>query len=105
MGRLSASLAGGSSVGFLRGLKYVNLSKVATHDIENMRLIFGSLEYLVRVLSRCDIYERLYARKELQATKLLDTSLVNLYVSILRYLCCARKELSHRTLGRMSCFE
>lgn len=81
------------------------LPKVATADVEDLRLIFESLEYLVRVLCRCDIYEKLYFEQELEAAKLLNDSLVDLYVSILEYLCCARRKLSDHTACKRPCFE
>lgn len=60
-------------------------------------MIFSSLEGLVRILFRCDIYEQLYTKRKPQASKQLDTSLVKLYVAVLNYLCSAKRLLS---LGR-----
>lgn len=63
-------------------------------------MIFESLEYLVRVLSRCDIYEKLYSQGGLEAANSLNDSLLGLYVSALEYLCYARRHLSHNTAGK-----
>lgn len=68
--------------------------------MENVNTIFGSLEGLVRILFRCDIYEKLYGTRNLHATAQLNTSIVKLYVAILKYLCCARREL-RRPIGGM----
>lgn len=65
-------------------------------------MIFDSLEGLVRILFRCDIYERLYTKRKLQATEQLNTSLVKLYVAVLKYLCSARRQLSLTTAGERS---
>lgn len=73
--------------------------KVATADMENVKTIFGSLEVLVRILFRCDIYEKLYGSRKLDATIQLNTSIVQLYVAILKYLCSAKRELSRPTGG------
>lgn len=70
------------------------LFKVATADMENVRTIFDSLDGLVRILFRCDIYEKLYTKGTLQTTTQLSNSLVKLYVAILNYLCSARRQLS-----------
>lgn len=67
--------------------------------MENVRTIFDSLEGLVRILFRCDIYEKLYAKSKLQSTQQLNTSLVNLYVAVLEYLCSARRQISLTTSG------
>lgn len=69
--------------------------------MNNVQMIFGSLESLVRILYRCDIFEKLYAERELQATEQLKSSLVNLYVAVLEYLCCARRDISLKTPLRM----
>lgn len=76
------------------------LTKVATADMENVRMIFESLEVLVRILFRCDIYEKLYGSRKLQATTQLNTSIVQLYIAILKYLCSATRELNLPTGGK-----
>lgn len=63
-------------------------------------MIFGSLEVLVRILFRCDIYEKLYGSRKLQATRQLNASLVKLYIAILKFLCSARRELSLSATGK-----
>lgn len=63
-------------------------------------MIFESLEILVRILFCCDIYEKLYGSRKLRATAQLNTSIVQLYVAILKYLCSARRELSLPTGGK-----
>jgi hypothetical protein len=74
-------------------------------DIENLQMIFQSLEYLVTVLAHCDVYEKLYCEDETfprsQAENRLSTSLVKLYVSVLKYLCHAKRELGRETTGKM----
>lgn len=77
------------------------MSKVATADMENVRMIFESLDCLVRILYRCDIYEKLYTGRGLQATKQLNSTLVNLYVAVLEYLCYARRDISKNTTGNL----
>lgn len=62
-------------------------------------MIFSSLEVLVRILFRCDIYEKLYTDENLQAAKQLNTSLVTLYVAVLQYLCTARRHVKLDTKG------
>lgn len=62
-------------------------------------MIFDSLEGLMRILFRCDIYEQLYTKRNLQATKQLNTSLIKLYITILNYLCSARRQLSLNSTG------
>lgn len=74
--------------------------QIATADMQNVKLIFASLEGLVRILFRCDIHEKLYAGRGLQAAKQLDTSMVELYVAILTYLCSAKRQLWRQTGGR-----
>lgn len=87
------------------GLSGINLLtllyKVATADRLNVKMIFGGLEVLVRILFRCDIYEKLYGKRSLQATEQLNTSLVHLYVAVLQYLCSARRQLSLDTKGTL----
>lgn len=75
------------------------LSKVATADMENVRTIFDSLDGLVRILFRCDIYEQLYTKRQLQTTPQLSNSLVKLYVAILNYLCSAKRQLNLSSSG------
>lgn len=75
------------------------MPKIATADRENVQMIFGSLEYLVRILFRCDIYEKLYAELGLEATEQLNSSLVNLYVAVLEYLSSARRQIRLKTAG------
>lgn len=72
--------------------------------MDNMRTICESLDYLVRLLIRCSLYERLYIQgyPNLAALKLLSPSLLNLYVSALKYLCYAMRHLSHNTAGEVS---
>lgn len=65
-------------------------------------MIFSSLEGPVRILFRCDIYEQLYTKRKLQASKQLDTSLVKLYVAVLNYLCSAKRLLSLGTASKHS---
>lgn len=60
-------------------------------------MIFGSLECLVRILVRCDIYEKLYSGCSLQVTEQLNASLVQLYVAVLQYLCSARRQIGRDT--------
>lgn len=62
-------------------------------------MIFDSLEELMRILFRCDIYEQLYTKRNLQATKQLNSSLVKLYIAILNFLCSAKRQLSLNTTG------
>lgn len=76
--------------------------KVATADRENVQMIFGSLEVLVRILFRCDIYEKLYTQQGLQAAEQLNASLVHLYVAVLQYLCSARRQVKLDTKGTIS---
>lgn len=68
----------------------------------NVRVIFDSLEGLMRILFRCDIYEKLYTKRNLQATTQLSNSLVKLYVAVLYFLCSARRQLSLNTPGNCS---
>lgn len=77
------------------------MSKVATADMENVRMIFESLDCLVRILYRCDIYEKLYTNRGLQATEQLSSTLVNLYAAVLEYLCYARRDLSKDSTGNL----
>lgn len=80
--------------------KHANfMPKVATADMENVRMIFDSLDGLVRILFRCDIYEQLYTKRKLQTTPQLSNSLVKLYVAILNYLCSAKRQLSLSSSG------
>lgn len=76
---------------------YSFLIKVHTADMGNVRMIFDSVEKLVRILFRCDIYEKLHSSRTLQATEQLNTSFAKLYIAILKYLYYARRELSLMT--------
>lgn len=76
--------------------------------MENMKIVMESMDALVRVLSRCDIYEKLYCKKTPDPTQPidiaqpLDDSMVDLYVSVLEYLCSARRYLGRNTAGCLS---
>ncbi|KAI5838324.1 hypothetical protein DFP73DRAFT_269522 [Morchella snyderi] len=73
------------------------LLQVGTAYTGDMRTVSESVEHIVRILFCCDIYERLYCETSLRAVMHLVTSLVELYVSILEYLCYAKKYLSGNT--------
>jgi hypothetical protein len=84
-------------------LDCANFVKIAVADMENLQMIFQSLGYLVKVLAHCDVYEKLYCERETDSKpqSCLSTSLVNLYISILRYLCHSKRELGRETTGKM----
>jgi hypothetical protein len=71
--------------------------------MENLRMIFQSLGYLVNVLAHCDVYEKLYCKDEMVSgtETRLSTSLVKLYVSVLKYLCHSKRELGRETTGKI----
>lgn len=62
-------------------------------------MIAESFDYLVRLVIRCAIFERLYIQgyPDLETANLLTRSLLDLYVSTLEYLCYAlASEAQHR---------
>lgn len=63
-------------------------------------MIFDSLERLVLILFRCDVYEKLYSKFKLRTTEQLNTSIVKLYIAVLEYLCSVRRELGRTTAGK-----
>lgn len=65
--------------------------------MENTAIAMDSLDALARVLGHCGMYERLYSQQALDATQSLNSSLVDLYVSILEYLCYLKRYLGHNT--------
>ncbi|KAI5839141.1 hypothetical protein DFP73DRAFT_222388 [Morchella snyderi] len=78
------------------------LLQVGTSYTQDMQTASESLEYLLRIIFCCEIYERLYlTRKRLGTVQQLNTSLVELYVSILKYLCYIQKYLNKNTGGRV----
>lgn len=77
-------------------------TQVAITDMENTTIAMESLESLARVLGHCGIYEKLYCHQGLDASKSLNNSLVDLYVSILEYLCYLKRHLGHNTAGNSS---
>jgi hypothetical protein len=70
-------------------------------------MIFQSLEYLVTVLAHCDVYEKLYCEDGNKIGDQLSTSIVKLYVSVLKYLCHCKRELERETTGKLgfACLE
>ncbi|RPB12644.1 hypothetical protein P167DRAFT_574015 [Morchella conica CCBAS932] len=77
------------------------LLQVGTAYTEDMQTASESLEYLLRVLFCCDIYEKLYCETGLLTVQPLNTSLVELYVSILEYLCYIKRFLNKDTGERV----
>lgn len=72
---------------------------MAIADMENTEIAMESLDSLARVLGHCAIYERLYCQQDLDASRSLNDSLVDLYASVLEYLCYLKRHLSHNTAG------
>jgi hypothetical protein len=70
-----------------------------------MKIVTESLEYLVRILSICDIYERLYSLDNLSSTKHLNDAIINLYESIIEYLFYAKRYLEQNTFGKPESLE
>lgn len=59
-----------------------------------------SLDYLVKLLCCCDIYEKLYCSTEFDISEHLNECFVTLYVSILKYLRKTSSYLDRSTGGR-----
>jgi hypothetical protein len=69
--------------------------------MENLQMIYQSFEYLVTVLAHCDVYEKLYCKDGSKTGGQLSTSIVKLYVSVLKYLCHCKRELGRETTGKL----
>lgn len=65
--------------------------------------MFENISVLVRVLVRCEVIEALYIsrRKTLQVGEQLRTSLLELYVAVLKYVCSVRRQLSLSSAGML----
>lgn len=79
----------------------IEMIQVGTAYTDNMRAVSEGLDQVVRILYCCDIYEKLYVGKMLQIEKVLNESLVNLYVSVLEYLSYALSYVEKDMGGRI----
>lgn len=90
------------SVVSLAGGGFKLLLEAATTDMENTEFAVKSMDALARVLAHCGIYERLYTGHHLNATPVLEESLVTLYLLVLQYLCYLKKQQARNTAGEDS---
>lgn len=70
-----------------------------------MKIVTESLEHLVRILSVCDIYEKFYSLDNHGSTEHLNSSIVKLYESIIKYLVYAKQYLEKNTVGELESLE
>ncbi|KAI5836997.1 hypothetical protein DFP73DRAFT_601596 [Morchella snyderi] len=77
------------------------LLQVGTAYVDQIRSVSENVDYLVQLLCSCQIYERLYCQETLGISENLTKSLVDLYASILKFLCYTNQYLDHNTLVRI----
>ena len=77
--------------------------QIAVNDSETFGAMVEAIEYISNLITRCAILENLYLRGSglASATDHLKDAIVKLYISVLRYLCRARKYFARSTAKRM----
>ena len=77
--------------------------QIVVNDSETFGAMVEAVEYISNLITRCAILENLYLRGSslASATDHLKDAIVKLYISVLRYLCRARKYFARSTAKRM----